>query len=166
MQHEDIGDVGSVSWMHIKNGKYSETVNIPDIDYDNIFTITRDPIKVISSAQTLAAKSFLFMYKNVNNIPNDFNLWSILKKVMFMYVEWNKIILNESKYFFKIENIRKEFPVILGKMNIELNDIKYINNIEINTRKEKYNLLCYNDLRNVDIDIYNSIMELKNKFEY
>lgn len=163
MKHEEIGNDGTVSWLHISSGKWTETIDIPKFQFNGIFHQVRYPLDVISSAMTIQDDTIDFMLKNLNCIRKRDTR---LHQIMLTYILWNELIERQSIMTFKVENIINIFPKLLTILNKTVENPCFDLSKEINTRKEKYTQLTWSDLENCDKPLWGIIKKMSLRYGY
>jgi len=162
---------GVVSWQHI--------VLYQD-DFGPVFHQTRNPLKVIASAQTLHNGSFRKIFKNFEKNPENIKVKMFVRKLfpglvkksviewaMLSWASWNELIENDSRvvYRYKIEDMETEWSNImdiLGKKNLEKPELQE----DINTRKSSYSKIDKKYMEMINPDLTERIISKGRKYGY
>lgn len=125
--HEVLGEDGTVSWLHISKGgkvswlpeeidgfSFGESVDKraaveEQSKWEKIIHLVRNPLDVISSAQTLSDEAFEYMFASLKDSPGGERS---LRWYMWTWLKWNESIEKVSEYRFKVEDLSIESEVL------------------------------------------------------
>ena len=114
--HESLGKDGTVNWClagNSKNPLYGEPCNGP------LITVVRNPYDCIPSICGIRGKAWRWIY---NSIPELKGL-PLLERAQKFWVMWTAMAISNSYYYFKIEEIENEFPILCEKSGLEFGGI-------------------------------------------
>jgi len=164
MGHEKVGIDGVVSWLHIGHGSVP-WIDKPIMDqvWDKIIHIVRDPIKVISSAQTLSDESFEYMFNVLNDHPGGERS---IRWYMWTWLKWNEFI--ESRvpdYRFRVEDLKVGNPALDGFLRL----FGVMAEPELpkeNTNSRPHSILTWLDLKTADSCLCKKVREKALEYGY
>ena len=153
--HRDNPYTVVVSWRDIRRRQM----------FGDVWHVTRDPLKTISSLPTLGSGSFNIMFKYIQSYP-----WQYLKgstrdwmeRSMWVYILWNIRINHYATYRFKIEDIGGAWSKIQKRLSIT-GPLPYVPK-NINTRK--HDDYSWEDLSNVNFTLAQECYEMGKQYNY
>ena len=126
--HETIRKDGTVSWLHIAQNGGSVSWLPKDIEgvswetkekevlaekWDTLIHLVRNPLRVISSAQTLSNEAFDYMFATLNKKPEGD--MRCLRWYMWAWLNWNEYIETKISKRFRTEDLCKDNPEKLNE---------------------------------------------------
>lgn len=157
---------GVVSWQHL---------NLHKDKIDVILHQVRNPLKVLSSSQTLFNNTLRKIFKQIEapyswGIKLHFRKFDMINEkqllyyLMYSWLFWNELIENDKRvvYRYKVEEISNEWSNILDNLSLKKVELPEISK-ETNTRKGKYKNLTIEDLYETDKELTEKIIN-KAKF--
>ena len=147
--HEELNKNGISSWCLVFNNvlygpNLQQVKNFFKNSEVKIYHQVRNPLKVISSFQSMSPRAHDYFIKELNLS----NLSSFLEKYIKIWVETNKKCELISEFTYQLENIETTFPDILPYKNKNYNTRKHsaFNINDFNNIEDKILLREFKDL--------------------
>jgi hypothetical protein len=158
--HEEHGKDGIVSWCHIADGYLSWAGDIFPEQFDQVLHVVRDPLKCISSAQTLRDETFEFMFRHIDR-PSGVRsiVW-----YMHTWLKWNELIEKKASYRYRIEDFDNCFNEVLANAGCVTIDYPPVFSKMINSRL--HSNYSWTDLKRADKKLYKQIRDKAISYGY
>jgi len=144
--HEKVGSDGVVSWWHLLGAD----------KFDKVFHQVRNPIDTISSAMTINNSSI----RKLSTItePNV----DKLKFLMQSWLDWNELAESKAQMTYRVEDVEDLFPILRKEMGIKGG----FPNVRTTINKREHEVLSVEDLRKVDSELTDKIIERARQYGY
>jgi hypothetical protein len=153
MGHEAFGLDGISDWhLAVNDEKYEKIEKFYGcrFDFEIVLHQIRNPLSVISSAQTLNATpevgSWYYIAKHIPCISQNDH---VLVKAMKYWVFWNMFAERRAKYTYRIEDIDIELDKIAKLIGVAL-DTKCLETIPRNINTRGHSMVTWEQLRELD----------------
>ncbi len=148
--------------------------------FDPIIHQVRNPVDVISSAQTLTNGAFRLMFRQTaaprrwHTLLRPRRLFPFItrrlaaKWAMHTWLEWNRLIERQNRviYRYKVEDIKQEWPGILELLRLDKKPFPEVVSRDTNTRKGRFSRLTTDDLFKLDTSLATAIVEQASRYGY
>lgn len=158
--HEELRPDGTVSWPHIGQGFLTWTGQIEKTNFDPVIHVVRDPLKAISSAQTLRDESFDYMFKYSNHPGGPRGL----RWYMWAWLKWNDFIESRAVWRFKIEDLPECYPTLFEMLGIQ--GVSALPELPKNINTRPHSNFTWTDLKREDKKLYKQIRDKAVKYGY
>jgi glycosyltransferase involved in cell wall biosynthesis len=110
--HEIVGNDGVSSWLHAGAG-YVPWLSGEVITHrwEKVIHIVRNPLHVISSAQTLSDQAFVYMFDFLGEHPGGERS---LRWYMWSWLKWNELVETQAVARFRVEDLLKDSEALSG----------------------------------------------------
>ena len=123
----------------------------------------RDPIKSISSMQSMGKPSWNFL---ANEIPIELNEDSKIVKAMKYWYYWNIKAEKKSDFSYRIENIEEVLSRLMDIGGFSVRNFDKMKKIDKKTNTRKHTDLNWNDLEKEDYELTQKIKNLSINYGY
>jgi hypothetical protein len=162
---------GVVSWLHIIDRTSR---------FDRILQQVRNPLDVISSAQTLSNVSLEFMFK-ILNAPRVWLLFLKFRRkvrmienkkvalwTMYTWLKWNQMIERDSRliYRYQVEKLEDEWETIAKTLGIKGQIFPSEVPKNVNTRKDSYKKVSLKRLYQLDRKLTDQLIRKAKNYGY
>lgn len=135
-----------------------------DFEFEHIFHIVRNPLKCIPSMASIYSAPIMNWFVDMKVVPD---VKPRLYKSMLIWYNVNKKTEELAEYRFKIEELQKEWPKLVGKMGMNIKDHPYIDvGIKHRATKSRNRICTWKDLENQDAKLTRKIKVMAKKYGY
>lgn len=162
---------GVVSWRHVALA--------PDA-FDVVIHQVRDPLKVISSAQTLKGHGLRLMFQHIPPLEQAL-FWRLLdsalglrrrtdtiRRCMHTWLRWNERIERHPKlaHRFRIEDVRQAWSALADFLPLAGRPFPAAVPTDHHSRRDKYEFLGWRSLRNADPVLWAEVRTKAREYGY
>jgi hypothetical protein len=152
--HEVVEKDGTVSGYHASC--------LDEHPYTNIIHLTRHPLNVIASSQTLAHTTRAHMRKSIF-IPEDDTVYPYVQAA-YSVVNWNELIEKHATWRFQVETLEYIFPEFCSRVGVECPvEIPKVSKT-LNTRR--YPDVTLRKIHDADPAISGRVVSMINRYGY
>ena len=167
MPHERMGVDGTVSWKHIRGGRFEvvgkgRVQEVCDSCFSTVLHQVRHPLKVISSMQTFGISSWTYMEKFIDL---DLDAPPLIKG-MQGWVQWNELVEEKAVWRFQIEQIAVVFDQLCYHCGIPDQTMPAIPREGRDSRSKRYKPISWLDLRKADLSLASQVQEKASLYGY
>ena len=168
VEHEARAEDGCVSWKHVATGtfiypKRNRITEISNEGFDVVLHQVRNPLKVISSMQTLRQCSWDFMAEHAPGIDPKA---PVIIKGMQSWLSWNDLIAQQASWRYRVEDTQAVFPEILSRLGLPEVPFPEIPHEARESRVKRYKPLKWKKFLKADAELAEKVRELANNYGY
>ncbi|MBF0621561.1 MAG: hypothetical protein HQL54_06500 [Magnetococcales bacterium] len=184
--HETEGKDGVTSWKHIVPGTFvvigkNREQIIPDISYDTVIHQVRNPLKVLTSAQTFSESSLCYMEQKLgidtDSDPKGNALFTLfghkkrnhrIRRCMRTWLGWTKRIEQRADWRYRIEDFQEIFPELLSKLGLPVQNLPVLQKEARDSRvgRKGYTQLTWDKLKEADKTLAENVEKRALEFGY
>lgn len=165
--HESVDADGAVSWKHLCEGVFivserNRISQICDPGFKTIIHQVRNPLKSISSMQTLRECTWSFLARHI-----DLDMDApVAVRGMQCWVGWNMLAETKAEWRYRIEDIKSVFPEFLQHLKLPTQPIPKLGHEKRESRVERFTDLTWGNLVHADEALAQRTAELARKYGY